>query len=89
MSNHKSFQKLLTVVPVFIAFVFLLIIPSTAIILISNNSYFDTINLVYGHPNQMNFNVIDLPNIQNIPAKKVHVEDIDIAFSAIHCVICI
>jgi hypothetical protein len=80
MSNHKSFQKLLTVVPVFIAFVFLLIIPSTAIILISNNSYFDTINLVYGHPNQMNFNVIDLPNIQNIPAKKVHVGDIDIAY---------
>jgi pimeloyl-ACP methyl ester carboxylesterase len=80
MSNHKSFQKLLTVVPVFIAFAFLLIIPSTAIILISNNSYFDTINLVYGQPNQMNFNVIDLPNIQNIPAKKVHVGDIDIAY---------
>jgi hypothetical protein len=89
MSNHKSFQKLLTVIPVFIAFAFLLIIPSTSIILISNNSYFDTINLVYGQPNQMNFNVIDLPNIQNIPAKKVHVGDIDIAFSAIHCVICI
>jgi hypothetical protein len=89
MSNHKSFQKLLTVIPVFIAFAFLLIIPSTSIILISNNSYFDTIDLVYGQPNQMNFNVIDLPNIQNIPAKKVHVGDIDIAFSAIHCVICI
>jgi hypothetical protein len=89
MSNHKSFQKLLTVIPVFIAFAFLLIIPSTSIILISNNSYFDTINLVYGQPNRMNFNVIDLPNIQNIPAKKVHVGDIDIAFSATHCVICI
>ena len=65
--------------PVFIAFAFLLINPSTAI-LISNNSYFGTTNLVYGQPDQMNSNVTNLLNIQNIPVKKVHVGDIDIAY---------
>jgi hypothetical protein len=64
---------------VFIAFAFLLIIPSTAI-LISNNSYFGTTNLMYGNPDQMNSNVTNSPNIQNIPVKKVHVGDIDIAY---------
>jgi alpha-beta hydrolase superfamily lysophospholipase len=62
--------------PVFIAFAFLLIIPSTAI-LISNNSNFGTTNLAYG---QMNSNVTNSLNIQNIPVKKVHVGDIDIAY---------
>ena len=65
--------------PVFIAFAFLLIIPSTAI-LISNNSYFGTTNLVYGQPDQTNSNSTNSLNIQNIPVKKVHVGDIDIAY---------
>jgi hypothetical protein len=60
--------------PLFIAFAFLLIIPSTAI-LISNNSYFGTINLVYGQPDQMNSNVTNSLIIHNIPVKKVHVGD--------------
>ena len=62
--------------PVFIAFAFLFIITSTAI-LITNDSALGTINLVYGQPDQMNFNIT---NIQNIPVKKVHVGDIDIAY---------
>ena len=65
--------------PVFIAFAFPLIIPSTAI-LISNNSYFGTSNLAYGQSDQMNSNVTNSLNIQNIPVKKVHVGDIDIAY---------
>jgi pimeloyl-ACP methyl ester carboxylesterase len=79
MSNHESIMKLWVVMPLFIAFAVLFIIPSTAV-LISNNSYFGTTNLVYGQPDQMNSNVTNSLNIQNIPLKKVHVEDIDIAY---------
>jgi pimeloyl-ACP methyl ester carboxylesterase len=79
MPNHKSIRRLWVVLPVIIAFALLLIIPSTAI-LISNNSYFGTTNLVYGQPAQMNSNVTNSVNIQNIPLKKVHVGDIDIAY---------
>jgi hypothetical protein len=79
MSNHKSVGKLWVVIRVFLAFAFLFIVPSTAI-LISNNSYFSTTNLVYGQPDQMNSNVTNSLNIQNIPVKKVHVGDIDIAY---------
>ncbi|MGB7953170.1 MAG: hypothetical protein WCF23_04255 [Candidatus Nitrosopolaris sp.] len=53
MSNHESIRKLWVVMPLFIAFAFLLIIPSTAIS-ISNNSYFGTTNLAYGQQDQMN-----------------------------------
>src|SRR2546426_6059255 len=79
MSSHKSTRKLWVVMPLFIAFAFLLIIPSTAI-LISNHSYFGTINLVYGQSDQTNSNVTNTLNIQNIPVKKVHVGDIDVAY---------
>ena len=79
MPNHECITKLRVVTPLFIAFAFLFIIPSTAI-LISNTSYFDTTNLVYGQSDQMNSNATNSLNIQNIPPKKVHVGDIDIAF---------
>jgi len=65
--------------PVIIAFALLLIILST-LILVSNNSGFGTTNLVYGQPDQKNFNITNSPNIQNIAIKKVHVGDIDIAY---------
>src|SRR5918992_1187908 len=40
-----------------------------------------TTNRVYSQPNQMDLNITDSSaNIQNIPAKKVHVGDIDIAY---------
>ena len=37
-------------------------------------------HLVNGQSNQSNFNVTDSLNVQSIPTKKVHVEDIDIAY---------
>jgi pimeloyl-ACP methyl ester carboxylesterase len=79
MSNHESIRKLCLSIPLFIALVFLFIIPSTAI-LISNNSRFGTTNLVYGQSDQMNSNITNSLNIQNMPIKKVHVGDIDIAY---------
>ena len=79
MSNQEYIGKLWVVMPVFIAFAFLFIISSTAR-LISNNSYSGTTHLVYGQPAQMNSNVTNSVNIQNIPVKKVHVGDIDIAY---------
>ena len=47
--------------------------------MISNNIYSGNTNFVYGHANQMNSNITNL-KIQNIPAKKIHVGDIDIAY---------
>jgi hypothetical protein len=66
MPNHESIRKLWVVMPVFIAFAFLFIIPSTAILI----SYFGTSNTVYGQPDQMNSNITNSLNIQNIPVKK-------------------
>ena len=79
MSNHESIRKLWVVVPLFIVFAFLLVVPSSPI-LISNNRYPGTTNLAYGQPAQMNSSVTNSLNIQNIPVKKVHVGDIDIAY---------
>ena len=87
MSSHESISKLwlfMHVLP-FIVFVFILIIPGNAIFLISNNNYYfsTTSNFAYGQQppqNQMNFNnITNSLDIQNIPSKKVHVGDIDIA----------
>jgi pimeloyl-ACP methyl ester carboxylesterase len=60
-----------------IIFMFIMIIPTTAIIMLTT-----TITLpVYGQqPDQTSFNTTDSSNIQSIPAKKVHVGDIDIAY---------
>src|ERR1700693_112960 len=70
MSNQESISKLWIVTPLFTAFAFLFIIPSNL----------GTTNLVYGQPDQINFNVTNSLNLQNIPVKKVHVRDIDIAY---------
>jgi hypothetical protein len=78
MSNQESISKL-WIVPLLIAFAFLFIVPSTEI-LISSNRNFGTANLAYGQPDQMNSNITNSLNIQNIPVKKVHVGDIDIAY---------
>jgi pimeloyl-ACP methyl ester carboxylesterase len=67
--------------PLIIALAFPFIIPSTAI-LISNNSHIGTTNHVYGQSDQMNSNITNSLNIQNMPIKKVHVGDIDIAYKA-------
>lgn len=74
VSNIEYIRKLGAL---FIAFAFLLVIPSTTM-MISNNSFFG--NLVYGQPDQVNSNITNSVNIQNIQLKKVHVGDIDIAY---------
>ena len=51
-----------------------MIIPTTAIILTT------TINPVYGQQDKTSFNLTDSSNIQSIPAKKVQVGDIEIAY---------
>ena len=57
-----------------IIFMFIMIIPTTAIILTT------TINPVYGQQDKTSFNLTDSSNIQSIPAKKVQVGDIEIAY---------
>ena len=40
-----------------------------------------TVSRIYGQPNPMNLNITDSsPNIQNVPAKKIQVGDIEIAY---------
>jgi pimeloyl-ACP methyl ester carboxylesterase len=48
----------------------------------SHYGYFDITKVVYGQsdPNQTNSNIINSVNTQNIPLKKVHVGDIDVAY---------
>jgi pimeloyl-ACP methyl ester carboxylesterase len=58
-----------------IIFMFILIIPITAIMLTTT-----TTNPVYGQQDKTSFNATDSSNIQSIPAKKVQVGDIEIAY---------
>ena len=58
-----------------IIFMFTMIIPTTAIMLTTT-----TTNPIYGQPDKTGFNVTDSSNIQSIPAKKVQVGDIEIAY---------
>ena len=89
MLSHESISKLCLFIPIvlLIVFAFVLIIPGNAILLISNNNnnnYGTTGNFAYGQQqpkNQMNSNnTTNSLDIQNIPSKKVHVGDIDIAY---------
>jgi pimeloyl-ACP methyl ester carboxylesterase len=59
-----------------IIFMFIMIIPTTAIIMLTTT----TTNPVYGQQDKTGFNVSDPSNIQSIPAKKVQVGDIEIAY---------
>ncbi len=59
-----------------IIFMFIIIISTTAIIVLTTT----TINPVYGQPDKTSFNATDSLTIQSIPAKKVQVGDIDIAY---------
>ena len=54
---------------------FIMIIPTTAIVLTTT-----TTNPVYGQQDKTGFNATDSSNIQSIPAKKVQVGDIEIAY---------
>lgn len=64
-------------ISVLITIVFLVIIIPSGVILTTNSYFFGTTSLAYGQTNQMNSNTI---NLLNIPVKKVHVGDIDIAY---------
>ena len=59
-----------------IIFTFIMIIPTTAIIMLT----ITTTNPVYGQQDKTSFNATDSSNIQSIPAKKVQVGDIEIAY---------
>ncbi|HZA71102.1 MAG TPA: alpha/beta hydrolase [Nitrososphaeraceae archaeon] len=60
-------------------FLFVFILPTRA--LVTSTNYLETtINPAYGQPDQMNSNATNFVNIQNIPIKKIHVGDIDIAY---------
>jgi len=67
-------------IPVLIIIALIIIIIPSGTILISTNNYFGTTNFAYGQTNQTNTNNVNPLNIQNIPVKKVHVGDIDIAY---------
>ena len=58
-----------------IIFMFIMIIPTTVIMLTATST-----NPVYGQQDKTSFNATDSSNIQSIPAKKVQVGDIDIAY---------
>jgi alpha-beta hydrolase superfamily lysophospholipase len=68
-------------VPILITIVLIIIIIPSSMILITTNNYFGTTtNFAYGQTNQTIFNNANPVNIKNIPVKKVHVGDIDIAY---------
>jgi hypothetical protein len=69
-------QKILTI-PIVLLSLLVLVSSSN-----SNYGYFGFAKVVYGqsNPNQVNSNTTSSVNIQDIPLKKVHVGDIDIAY---------
>ena len=68
-------------IPVLVTVALIVIIIPSGTILISTSNYFgSTTNFAYGQTNQTIFNNANPLNIQNIPIKKVHVGDIDIAY---------
>ena len=60
-----------------IIFMFIMIIPTTTAIIMLTIT---TNNPVYGQQDKTSFNATDSLTIQSIPAKKVQVGDIDIAY---------
>ena len=76
MSSHRLVRKDHLVL---IAVISTLVIASSSI---SNYGYFDITKVVYGQtdPDQTNSNTTNSVNMQDIPLKKVHVGDIDIAY---------
>src|SRR5215469_4831381 len=79
MSSHRRVRNDHLVL---IAVISTLVIASPSI---SNYGYFGIAKVVYGQsdPNQMNSNITSSVNIQDIPLKKVHVGDIDIAYKTL------
>src|SRR5215471_21410880 len=73
MSSYRRVRLVL------IAVISTLVIASPSI---SNYGYFDITKVAYGqsNPNHMNSNTTSSVNIQDIPIKKIHVGDIDVAY---------
>ena len=67
-------------IPMLIVIAFLVILIPSGAILTTTNNYFSIINFAYGQTNQTNSNNANSLNVQNIPVKKAHVGDIDIAY---------
>jgi pimeloyl-ACP methyl ester carboxylesterase len=63
---------------VLITFALLFIIPTVAVSI--GNNFFGPNKFAFGQPNQMNFNITNSLNIEGMQAKKVHVDDMDIAY---------
>ena len=90
MSNQESITKFwFLVIPLSLLVVvlgFLIIIfPSNAVLLISSNNYLGISNFAYGQQEEQENQITpDITtnslNVQNISSKKVHVDDIDIAY---------
>jgi hypothetical protein len=76
MSSHRLVRN---DHPVLIAVISTLVIAGSSI---SNYGYFGFTKVVSGqsNPDQMNSNTTNSLNIQDIPVKKIHVGDIDIAY---------
>ena len=76
MSSHRLVRKDHLVL---IAVISTLVIASSSI---SNYGYFGITKVAYGQsdPNQTNSNTTNSVNMQDIPLKKVHVGDIDVAY---------
>jgi pimeloyl-ACP methyl ester carboxylesterase len=76
VSSHRLVRKDHLVL---IALISTLVITSSSI---SNYGYFGFTKIVYGQsdPDQMNSNTTNSVNMQDIPLKKVHVGDIDVAY---------
>ena len=76
VSSHRLVSKYHLVL---IAVISALVIASPSI---SNYGYFDITKVVYGQsaPDQMNSNTTNSVNTQDIPLKKVHVGDIEMAY---------
>jgi hypothetical protein len=90
MSNQESISKFwflvipLSLLVVVLAFL-IIIIPSNAVLLISSNNYLGISNFAYGQQEEQENQITpDITtnslNVQNISSKKVHVDDIDIAY---------
>jgi hypothetical protein len=66
-------------IPILITVVFFVIVIPSGVILTKTNNYFGTTDFAYGQTTRTNSNNANPINIQNLPVKKVHVGDIDIA----------
>ena len=71
----KAYTTSLSVTIFLFAFILL-----TSVIVTSAHYFGTNTSLAFGQPDQLNSNTTNIVNVQNLPIKKVHVGDIDIAY---------